>query len=155
MGRHQQHSSPVRPAVFAFADVTTARAWSDSNHNITRDDRRFARYPQTSKSLISPSNPNACWDWWGFAGSDYDVQSGSQMGGIKKMIDRITSGHPALPAPADVHVTGVTNASIALAWDAVKGADAYQVQHANCSYLLAFNRVKCFRKRNFACDFCC
>eukprot|EP00756_Hemistasia_phaeocysticola_P024191 Hpha_TRINITY_DN15933_c4_g8::TRINITY_DN15933_c4_g8_i1::g.72981::m.72981 len=109
----------------AVGDAYTAHSgynkWADANDMIVL-------YPQTSKSTFAPSNPNGCWDWWGYAGKDYDEKSGKQMAAVLKMIQRIASGHPALPAPADVHVAGVTNSSVALAWNAVTGAAGYQVQ---------------------------
>jgi poly(3-hydroxybutyrate) depolymerase len=55
-------------------------------------------YPyQVSSS--TPSNPNGCWDWWGFEGSNYALKSGVQMAAIKKMVDRIQSGSVATPSP--------------------------------------------------------
>lgn len=44
-------------------------------------------YPQAKKSTFS--NPNACFDWFGYTGSDFAVKSGSQMKTIKAMIDRL------------------------------------------------------------------
>jgi hypothetical protein len=46
-------------------------------------------YPQAQKSLIS--NPNGCFDWFGYTGSDYAVKSGPQMRTIKAMIDHLVS----------------------------------------------------------------
>lgn len=34
-------------------------------------------------------NPKACWDWWGFTGDDYYLQSGPQIKAITAMIDRL------------------------------------------------------------------
>ncbi len=34
-------------------------------------------YPQT-KASFAPLNPQACWDWWGYSGADYDSRSGAQ-----------------------------------------------------------------------------
>ncbi|MEO8672350.1 MAG: PHB depolymerase family esterase [Tahibacter sp.] len=34
-------------------------------------------YPQTHASF-APLNPQGCWDWWGYSGSDYDTRSGAQ-----------------------------------------------------------------------------
>ncbi|MBE1162606.1 extracellular catalytic domain type 2 short-chain-length polyhydroxyalkanoate depolymerase [Dyella acidiphila] len=34
-------------------------------------------YPQTRASF-APLNPQACWDWWGYSGSDYDTRHGVQ-----------------------------------------------------------------------------
>jgi poly(3-hydroxybutyrate) depolymerase len=35
-------------------------------------------YPQTRASF-APLNPQACWDWWGYTGSDYDSRQGVQL----------------------------------------------------------------------------
>ena len=35
-------------------------------------------YPQTQSSYL-PLNPKACWDWWGYTGSDYDTRDGAQV----------------------------------------------------------------------------
>ena len=35
-------------------------------------------YPQTRASF-APLNPQACWDWWGYSGSDYDTRQGVQL----------------------------------------------------------------------------
>ena len=34
-------------------------------------------YPQTRASF-APLNPQACWDWWGYSGGDYDTRQGVQ-----------------------------------------------------------------------------
>jgi len=34
-------------------------------------------YPQTRASF-APLNPQACWDWWGYSGTDYDTRDGVQ-----------------------------------------------------------------------------
>ncbi|MDW2981911.1 PHB depolymerase family esterase [Rhodanobacter sp. KK11] len=35
-------------------------------------------YPQTRASF-APLNPQACWDWWGYSGADYDSRQGVQL----------------------------------------------------------------------------
>jgi poly(3-hydroxybutyrate) depolymerase len=56
-------------------------------------------YPyQVSSS--TPSNPNACWDWWGYETTTYALKSGPQMAAIKKMVDQIQSGGGATPTPS-------------------------------------------------------
>ncbi|MEP6898541.1 MAG: PHB depolymerase family esterase [Rhodanobacter sp.] len=35
-------------------------------------------YPQTRASF-APLNPQACWDWWGYTGADYDSRHGVQL----------------------------------------------------------------------------
>ena len=45
-------------------------------------------YPQTRAST-APLNPQACWDWWGYSGTDYDSRQGVQLrwlvGAVKAM----------------------------------------------------------------------
>ena len=43
-------------------------------------------YPQITES---GSNPNGCWDFWGYSGSDYYGRSGRQMRAVKAMVDRL------------------------------------------------------------------
>ncbi len=35
-------------------------------------------YPQTRASF-APLNPQACWDWWGYSGADYDTRQSVQL----------------------------------------------------------------------------
>lgn len=61
--------------------------WADTNNMIVL-------YPQTAKSYVAPSNPNGCFDWWGYNDANsYDTNSGVQMKAIKGMLDRLTSGY--------------------------------------------------------------
>jgi hypothetical protein len=46
-------------------------------------------YPQAINSLMS--NPNGCFDWWGFTSSNYATNQGVQMRAIKAMIDRLAN----------------------------------------------------------------
>lgn len=41
-------------------------------------------YPQT-RATYMPLNPKACWDWWGYSGSDYDTREGVQLRAIAAM----------------------------------------------------------------------
>jgi poly(3-hydroxybutyrate) depolymerase len=50
----------------------------DAGFNRWADVHRLAvLYPQTRSSFL-PLNPKACWDWWGYTGSDYDTRRGVQ-----------------------------------------------------------------------------
>ncbi|MER5857304.1 PHB depolymerase family esterase [Streptomyces sp900105245] len=42
-------------------------------------------YPQAVSSLW-PVNPQGCWDWFGYTGSDYAVKSAPQMTAIVSMV---------------------------------------------------------------------
>jgi len=55
--------------------------WAETN-------RLIVLYPQTLKSN---SNPNGCWDWWGYSGPDYHLRTGKQIGAVWKMIERLAS----------------------------------------------------------------
>ncbi len=57
---------------FDYVQHTGFNKWADTNNIVMV-------YPQTVNSELFPGNPNGCWDWWGYAGSNYDVQSGGQM----------------------------------------------------------------------------
>jgi hypothetical protein len=46
-------------------------------------------FPQILASLISPTNPEGCWDWWGYTSMDYATKTGLQMAGIKKMTETL------------------------------------------------------------------
>nr|WP_294512085.1 PHB depolymerase family esterase [uncultured Rhodopila sp.] len=109
--------------------------WADTNHIIVL-------YPQTTPSFLvapfGPTNPEACWDWWGYLDQDpsgdprYLTKAAPQITTIKRMLDRLTTG--ATPADAVVAadpqvlvVNDATDTSIALAWTAVPGASGYEV----------------------------
>jgi len=49
------------------------------------------------------------------------------MAAVKRMIDRIVSGHSGLPAPADLQTTAVTDASVSLSWSPVASASGFNV----------------------------
>ncbi|MGZ5800480.1 MAG: extracellular catalytic domain type 2 short-chain-length polyhydroxyalkanoate depolymerase [Burkholderiaceae bacterium] len=58
--------------------------WADTNSIIVV-------YPQTIASYFNPSNPNGCWDWWGYTNANYAKKSGPQMTFIKNIVNRITA----------------------------------------------------------------
>lgn len=59
--------------------------WADANGIIVL-------YPQANAlyfGLHAKTNPNGCWDWWGYDDDDYAVKRGRQMAAVKAMVDRI------------------------------------------------------------------
>jgi poly(3-hydroxybutyrate) depolymerase len=46
-------------------------------------------YPQTKKSMFMPLNPQSCWDWWGYTGSEYANKEGQQIQAIMSLVERI------------------------------------------------------------------
>lgn len=62
-----------------FVTETGYNEWADTNGLLVL-------YPQISKGM---SNPNGCWDWWGYSGDGYAKKSGAQMKAIRAMILRL------------------------------------------------------------------
>ena len=64
--------------------------WADTN-------RLVVVYPDTiASSAPGPTNPNACFDWWGYSNQydpNYAVKSGLQMTALYAMVQRVT-GRP-------------------------------------------------------------
>ena len=61
--------------------------WADTN-------RLVVVYPDTAASTApNPTNPNACFDWWGYSNQDdpnYALKSGAQVTTLYKMVQRVT-----------------------------------------------------------------
>lgn len=55
----------------AFVSDAGFNRWADVYHVVVL-------YPQTRASF-APLNPQACWDWWGYSGADYDSRHGVQL----------------------------------------------------------------------------
>jgi len=60
--------------------------WAETNNIIVL-------YPQAAKSSFFSTNPNGCWDWWGYASSNYAHNSGPQMLMVKAMAESLTSNY--------------------------------------------------------------
>lgn len=64
--------------------------WADTNNLVVV-------YPDTVGSTApGPTNPNACFDWWGYSNQDdqnYALKSGLQMSALYAMVQRVT-GRP-------------------------------------------------------------
>jgi poly(3-hydroxybutyrate) depolymerase len=67
--------------------------WADTNHIIVL-------YPQTIASDLSPSNAEACWDWWGYDSADYAQKSGPQMAMVRAMVDFFVTGRRGVTTAA-------------------------------------------------------
>ncbi len=64
----QQNAELVKEA---FVRDAGYNRWADARHVVVL-------YPQTRASY-APLNPKACWDWWGYSGTDYDTRQGLQL----------------------------------------------------------------------------
>ncbi|MBX3605517.1 MAG: hypothetical protein KF788_09600 [Piscinibacter sp.] len=122
-----------------FLKHTGYTRWADTNRIVvlfpqTRVDNT-SRATSASGSL---ANPNGCWDWIGWYGSNFAQRAGTQTAAIKAMVDRLASGSTGgggggggggttLPAPTGVATSGATASSMVIAWSAVTGAAGYHV----------------------------
>jgi poly(3-hydroxybutyrate) depolymerase len=121
----------------AFIRHAGYNEWADTN-------RIIVLYPQIRAlglTGLGITNPESCWDWWGYLDANpteapiWLLQSGRQIGAIKAMLDRITSGvvaptapaTPPLAPPSTVVAADAGDTAIDLAWTAVPGATAYEV----------------------------
>ncbi|SFZ73290.1 extracellular catalytic domain type 2 short-chain-length polyhydroxyalkanoate depolymerase [Chitinimonas taiwanensis] len=111
-----------------FIKHTGYNRWADTN-------RLIVLYPQTVADNSSHAtaasgslpNPNGCWDWVGWYGSNFAQKSGVQISAIKAMMERIASGAVSLAAPSGLAQTGSSASSISLSWNAVSGASGYNL----------------------------
>ncbi len=75
----------------AFTRKSGFARWA-ANNNI------IVLFPQVS---ISGLNPQSCWDWWGYTGSDYLTRRAPQIVAVRRMLARLTGEMAAdEPAPA-------------------------------------------------------
>jgi len=67
-----------------YVTNTGFNKWADVNNIVVL-------YPQTHITEVFPANPAGCWDWWGFDGKNYDINTGTQMQAIYAMLKQSTS----------------------------------------------------------------
>ncbi len=117
-----------------FIKNTGYTRWADTNKIVVLVPQ--TKVDNTSRSTAasgSLANPNACWDWIGWYGSDFARKSGKQITALKAMVDQVASGNSSgggggtLPAPTGVATSGATASSMAISWGAVTGANGYNV----------------------------
>lgn len=63
----------------AFVERAGYNRWAAAN-------RMIILYPQTGRSA---SNPKACWDWWGYTGSEFLTREASQIKAVRAMLSRL------------------------------------------------------------------
>ena len=76
-----QNTETVEDAVTVGAGYNR---WAETNHVVVL-------YPQAHAST---TNPNACWDWWGYTGTGYATRHGAQMAAVQRMLLAL-AGRPA------------------------------------------------------------
>ena len=124
-----------------FVKNTGYSRWADTNQIIVLFPQ--AKVDNTSRSTSasgSLANPNGCWDWIGWYGTNFAQRAGTQIAALKAMVDTLSSGSGStgggggggggstpLPAPTGVGTSGATASSMVIAWGAVSGAAGYNV----------------------------
>jgi len=122
-----------------FIQNTGYTRWADTNSIIVL-------FPQTQVDNTSHStsasgslpNPNGCWDWVGWYGTNFARKAGTQMTAIKAMVDQVASGSGssgggtgggtgALAAPTGVGTSAATSSSMTISWAGTSGAAGYNV----------------------------
>ena len=66
----------------AFVRNAGYNGWAEANDIVVL-------YPQATRSLVSPLNPQGCWDWWGYTGPDYATRSGAQLAIVHRMLEAL------------------------------------------------------------------
>ena len=115
-----------------FVKSTGYTRWADTNHIVVLFPQ--TKVDNTSRSTAasgSLANPNGCWDWIGWYGTNFAQRAGTQAAAIKAMVDRVSSGSggggSTLPAPTGVATSGATASSMVISWASVTGAAGYYV----------------------------
>ena len=119
-----------------FIQNTGYTRWADTNSIIVL-------FPQTQVDNTSHAtaasgslpNPNGCWDWIGWYGSNFARKAGTQMTALKAMVDHVASGAGsgggggtgALAAPTGVGTSAATSSSMTISWAGPTGATGYNV----------------------------
>lgn len=62
----------------ALPELGNLDTYADTNHLVVL-------YPQAVSS-VAPLNPEGCWDWWGYDGSNFAVKSAPEMTAIVNMV---------------------------------------------------------------------
>ena len=72
----------------AFVRDAGYNRWADVHRLIVLYPQTIARYGWSFDAGFA-FNPNGCWDWWGYTGSDYHTKTAPQIQAVKAMIERL------------------------------------------------------------------
>src|SRR5581483_6520293 len=67
--------------------------WADTNNILVL-------YPYAAASNSNPTNPNGCWDWWGYDDANYANKNGTQISIVYKMVQKVMGGTTSTPTPS-------------------------------------------------------
>jgi poly(3-hydroxybutyrate) depolymerase len=72
-----------------FVDDTGYPRWADTNELLVLYPQTIADWVDHDPPSGAGANIDACWDWVGYYGADFDQRSGVQLAAVKRMIDRL------------------------------------------------------------------
>jgi poly(3-hydroxybutyrate) depolymerase len=76
-----------------YIDNTGYQPWADANNIIVLFPQTLPDYSlHTTSASGTWNNSQACWDWVGWYGNNFDQKGGVQVAAIVAMVNRITSG---------------------------------------------------------------
>jgi poly(3-hydroxybutyrate) depolymerase/chitodextrinase len=117
-----------------FVKNTGYTRWADTNNIIVLFPQ--AKVDNTNRQTAASGslpNPNGCWDWVGWYGSNFAQKAGTQAAALKAMVTRVSSGTGSgggtttLAAPTGVVTSNATTSTMKITWNAVSGAASYNV----------------------------
>lgn len=116
-----------------FVRNTGYTRWADTNSiAVLFPQTKVDSTSRATSASGSLANPNGCWDWIGWYGTNFAQKGGTQQAAIKAMVDQLSSGAGSggggtLPAPTGVATSGATTSTMVIGWSAVTGASSYNV----------------------------
>lgn len=117
----------------AYYTKTGLNEYADTNNLIVL-------YPQAVATTVTPLNPNGCWDWWGYASTNYANKQGPQIAAVRAMLTRLSANYlaPVPPlasfgTPVSVAVGDKTHNRVELRWSPVNAATGYKVYRASAA----------------------
>jgi hypothetical protein len=71
----------------AFINESGFARWADTN-------KLIVLFPQVATTM---SNPQGCWDWWGYTGHDYLTRNAPQIKAVRAMLEALSKNKAAGP----------------------------------------------------------
>ena len=122
----KQYAAAVDDAVYNHGGYNK---WADTNNIIVL-------YPQTVATGPLGTNPDGCWDWWGYIQDpdrDFARKTGHQIAAIRAMLDRLAqnsvqgSSSDTFGTPQNFQVADSTSTSMELIWQPNSAASGFNI----------------------------
>jgi hypothetical protein len=110
-----------------FVQKSGLNEWADTNNIIVIYPQLIAQGSPTGAAY----NPNGCWDFWGYNGSDYALKSGKQMVAVMAMINRITKSFSGGGTTTTTTAGGTTTTTVATTTTTTKAGACFNTSNYN------------------------